>query len=87
MIGGLLLGFVRIAVALLRARSVPRWAPALIVVFVALEGAFLLTGNSAVETIGFAALAAGLGTVGVRLARTKLSFGQTTAMSSAAQKR
>jgi hypothetical protein len=68
-IGGLLLGLVLIAVALLRAGSVPRWAPALILLFVALEGAFLLAGNGTVETIGFAALAAGFGTVGVRLLR------------------
>lgn len=68
-IGGLLLGFVLVAAALLQARSVPRWAPALILVFVALEAAFLLAGNGTVETIGFAALAAGLGTVGVRLLR------------------
>ena len=68
-ISGLLLGLVLIAVALLRAGSVPRWAPALILLFVALEGAFLLAGNGTVETIGFAALAAGFGTVGVRLLR------------------
>ena len=69
-IGGLLVGLVLIAAALLRAGSVPRWAPVLILVFVALESVILLAGNTAVERIGFAALAAGLGTVGLRLART-----------------
>ena len=47
----------------------PRWAPVLILVFVAIESATLLAGDGAFETLGFAALAVGLGGAGHRLPR------------------
>ena len=68
-LAGLLSGLVLIAAALLRARSVPRWAAVLILLFVAIETATLVAGDGAVETVGFAALAAGLGAAGHRLPR------------------
>jgi hypothetical protein len=56
---GLLLGFVLIAVALLRARPVPVWSPVLILVFVAIE--IVLVGINLAETAGFALLSIGVG--------------------------
>lgn len=55
---GLLVGFVLVAIALLRSRPVPIWSPILILAFVVIEMA--LVGTNVAETIGFAALCLGV---------------------------
>lgn len=67
----LLGGMVSLAVALLRSRRVPRWAPVCLLAFVLVE--VMLVGINIAETVGFGLLVVGLGAIAAAVGRPGLA--------------